>query len=738
MILLPVSFLIKPKIMYGMQFMAMVVFCISVALVKEDDYVIGDILTCVLFFLISIVIAEQINRIRINNINMAEQEQQRRIELEAQSNLLSVALGSANMCAWEYDCATMKMTPTYTPTIYRSFEKVMEAMPEAAIRRGLIHPGSIETIRVMYRRLTRGEASIQGEIQIRAEETAPYIWFHISMIPEGVQETKPSRYIGTCEDVTERKNIEHQYEEQLRMLDSANDANLITKGRWNLTADRQELQICMSSLGLDLSEFSTYEAAKKRLLETVFPATKREEMSGILDREELIREFRKGRDRYNFEYQRMSNGAPVWINLQIRICKVPGREDVMCFGFSYDITEEVLNRNIINKLVSVEYDFLGTVNVKTSKSIVRSVQKRIEESINHLGAFHSQVDYEESARAAAEMAVIPEELGRVIEGMKLANVINHLEEENTYFLTFTTEENGVQSRKKLEYVYLDDSRETILYYRSDITEVYRQEQEQLQKLKEALSEVEKANAAKTDFLSRMSHDMRTPMNGIIGMTRLTQEITALPESDAFLEKIYEPFSQENSALSTHQVGTGLGMSIVKNLVELMGGTIEIESTQSIGTKVTIHLRAERVLNYVPKEQSPESDYRAVLTGKRVLLVEDHPLNLLISQKMLEKMEMKVVTATNGREAVARFTESELHTFDAILMDIQMPVMNGIEATRAIRALAREDARTVAIIATSANAFAEDVARSREAGMNDHLSKPVAAEQVYAALAKYMN
>ena len=250
----------------------------------------------------------------------------------------------------------------------------------------------------------------------------------------------------------------------------------------------------------------------------------------------------------------MSNGAPVWINLQIRICKVPGREDVMCFGFSYDITEEVLNRNIINKLVSVEYDFLGTVNVKTSKSIVRSVQKRIEESINHLGAFHSQVDYEESARAAAEMAVIPEELGRVIEGMKLANVINHLEEENTYFLTFTTEENGVQSRKKLEYVYLDDSRETILYYRSDITEVYRQEQEQLQKLKEALSEVEKANAAKTDFLSRMSHDMRTPMNGIIGMTRLTQEITALPESDAFLEKIYEPFSQENSALSTHQVG----------------------------------------------------------------------------------------------------------------------------------------------------------------------------------------
>ena len=400
----------------------------------------------------------------------------------------------------------------------------------------------------------------------------------------------------------------------------------------------------------------------------------------------------------------------------------------------------------------------------------------------------------------------------------------------------------------------------VLYVARDITEEKKQEFEYQEQLKRAAQEAEKANVSKTDFLRRMSHDIRTPLNGITGITQIAnhfpgdlqkqqecrdkvltasgfllnlvndildmnkmesgtlqleektfdlrkvlmessgivemqgrekgislslgavniihnqvvgsplhlqqilqnigsnavnynhmggkiivgcQEIssdgrTALFEftctdngigmSEEFQKHLFEPFAQENRLEQNANMGTGLGMAIVSQLVTLMGGQICFTSKVDEGTSFVItlpfHIASDR------ESKMPESSVENVsLKGKRVLLVEDNELNMEIAQFMLENENMQVSCAWNGKEAVDIFARSKPGEYDLILMDIMMPVMDGLEATRQIRAMDRRDAKLIPIVAMSANAFQDDVERSKKAGMNKHISKPLTGESV---------
>lgn len=389
--------------------------------------------------------------------------------------------------------------------------------------------------------------------------------------------------------------------------------------------------------------------------------------------------------------------------------------------------------------------------------------------------------------------------------------------------------------------------------------------EQKTKLEKALAEARRANKAKTEFLSRMSHDIRTPMNGIMGMakiakaslgdedrvedalnkieaagsqlqmlindvldmsrlesgkTELTKEPFDLKEivtnavnavrtladekrvrirpteydtthtrvigsplhtqrvllnvlsnaikynketgsieisvkqaeqdenhavfkiciadtgigmSKEFMKRMFEPFSREHTDAGTKYQGTGLGMPIMKELVDLMGGTIRVESEIDEGTTVYLELPFELDFTEAPEEAEEEKEN---LEGMRILLVEDNQINMEIAKFLLESAGAEIVTVDNGKKAVDYFTKAPEGDLDLILMDVMMPVMDGIRATRLIRQSAHEDAKTIPIIAMTANAFVEDMKKTREAGMNAHLSKPLDSEKVMQVLYSY--
>ena len=348
-------------------------------------------------------------------------------------------------------------------------------------------------------------------------------------------------------------------------------------------------------------------------------------------------------------------------------------------------------------------------------------------------------------------------------------------------------------------------------YRADLAH-RKHEQEKDEKYKaellRAAKKAEAANEAKTEFLQRMSHDIRTPINGICGMIdvadhyaedmkkqtecrakikeashlllELINEVldmskligspvhvkrtlmnilsnavkynkengyvyiscreipskqtamttlefvcrdTGIGMTEAFQKRIFEPFAQEHAGSRTKFAGTGLGMPITKKLVEKMGGTISFESKEGTGTTFVIRIPF-RIDTDRKDRTETEEKMETSIQGLHVLLTEDNELNMEIAEFVLQNEGTVVTKAWNGQEAVDIFRKSSPGEFDVILMDIMMPVMNGYEAAKMIRSLDREDAKVIPIIAMTANAFIEDRMRAKEAGMDEHIAKPV--------------
>ena len=209
-------------------------------------------------------------------------------------------------------------------------------------------------------------------------------------------------------------------------------------------------------------------------------------------------------------------------------------------------------------------------------------------------------------------------------------------------------------------------------------------------------------------------------------------------SPEFLDHIFDEFSQEESSARTQYKGTGLGMAITKRYVELMGGTISVESEKGAGSSFTVELPMELTdEGSVRRQDAPVA--KVNLKGVHVLLAEDNELNAEIATVQLEELGMVVTRAVDGAEAVRIFSENPPDSFDVILMDIMMPSMNGYEATRTIRAMQnRPDAGAIPIIAMTANAFAEDIQQSLKAGMNAHIAKPIAMDEVVKTIALNLN
>ena len=213
----------------------------------------------------------------------------------------------------------------------------------------------------------------------------------------------------------------------------------------------------------------------------------------------------------------------------------------------------------------------------------------------------------------------------------------------------------------------------------------------------------------------------------------TIEDNGVGMSKEFLPKMFEPFSQEDYSLRSKYGSTGLGMSITKSIVEMMNGEIKVESEKNVGTKFTVILTLEECKEKEDGNGPAKNSVHIDLSGKRILVAEDVEINADILQMILEERGLKTDVAQNGLVVLESFSNSAEGYYDAILMDMRMPEMDGLEATAAIRKLDRTDAKNIPIIALTANAFEEDVQRSLQSGLNAHLSKPVNADILFETL-----
>ncbi|MDD4508856.1 MAG: PAS domain-containing protein, partial [Eubacteriaceae bacterium] len=787
----------------------------------------------------------------------------REIDLKSSKALAEACMKDTKTCAWEFYPKSGRAIMTENAQKLYGLPSILEKMPESLIQDKRIHPDTRDAYRIIFSGQFSEGSPITREIALRSADQKYWCWTRCTAAPIYNDQGDLVKVIGTSMDITDQKNMEDQYHKMLHDLDIANDKNLIAKSRYNLNTTKMEYFQRITEDAIPQSAYR-YDDALHATVDTVLGESYRKEMLKTLDRDHLIQAFKNGQNEFNLEYRRKGNdGTVFWASTAVKTFVEPNNGDLMVFIYTRDISEARTAREIIDTVVANDYDYMALLNCKTE---CYSIYARNDKKTS-LPPFHSS-NYEKEVEAYARQYVVPEDISKNIHDMSLANLRRQLKSADSFtsYCSLKNKQGEIQ-RKKLQFICLDRENERVLITRTDVTDLYEKEQRQIHQLKSARDAAETANQTKTEFLSRMSHDLRTPMNVVIGLASLALDEVNNPQameealtnitnsgryllglvndcldlekitsgkmelhpkpyyyndfcnnirsiidplcqgkdvtfvldtqsnpmplivvdrlrmeqiffnllsnavkftpsdgtvemltqnicihnnqasfdsivrdngigmSQAFQDHMFEPFVQESAPIDVQNQGTGLGLSIVKQLTQLMGATLDVKSKQGTGTTFTIHWTLPLAHpETCPDHVKPQPETQ-ILSGKRVLLAEDHPLNAMIAKKMLEKVGIFVITTQNGQEALDAFKSVVPNYFDAILMDIRMPVMDGLKATRAIRALDRPDAGTIPIIAMTANAFDSDKAETQRAGMNTHLTKPIEPPILYATLAR---
>lgn len=791
---------------------------------------------------------------------------------DVQRHFVQMLLGNG-MRAWEFDMREHRLY-SYTfgreqsANAYLENERVIENVPDSIIASGLIHSDDVHRFRELYEKMYLGEQQVSTQLRAWVETRRTYVWVQVSGTVIDDEDGTPARALFLSRDISEIKQLERRFAEEARYWEKISGSILAT-GRRNLTTGIWE-EVVIHGMAITLPEeirrTTDYRARAGYFLLGVDIS---DEDNEKLAPEYLIGEYARGVRSISFEYnaRTIERGEPVRVRVDCSLRKRPETQEVVAFYYETDITQEFCLRSMMDSMMKYEYDLAGVL-FASSNSIYSEGKK--PETVTSLPRLKSN-NYDEVAQTFMRKYACGDNAEEMMEAVRLESVIEHLKNENTYIIEFDVREpNGDVRRKELRYSYLDREAALISVSRRDVQDIVTAEKEKQEKLEEALNLAEQANSAKSEFLSRMSHEMRTPMNAIVGLVALAKQelgnkeavedylekisvsgrllmnlindvldmakiesgkmelhedscsfgtliediesvISPLCEqkgidfisdgtksndyilvdklrfrqilinllsnatkftpqegviyfkhyskhegkmlaveveiadngigmSEEFQKRMFLPFTQEEREGKASVQGTGLGLAITKAIVEQMNGTIQVDSHLGHGTRFVISAKFPLVQSQTDAGQESEDETEASkesLRGRTILLVEDHPMNQMIARRILQNNGAKVVTVDNGKAAVDYLSEQKSAEIDAVLMDIRMPIMDGLTATRLIRELPDSRMKNIPIIAMTANAFEEDVKKALGAGMNFHLAKPIEPALLLRVLQEYM-
>lgn len=681
------------------------------------------------------------------------------------------------------------------------------------------------------------------------------VWVRqIYTVVEKDERQYPLTIISTALDITE-----HRQNEQRFHAENAYH-QIMTKDTFSvLYIDVTQWKV-LDCIGENLESVCDSGDLLLSMQETIPDVGMRDTFRQIFNQTNMLREVSSGENKLSYTFRsRRAGGSVIWMEISAdMMLQVDGK--VLALIQIKDINHQVIVDQVRNSMIDRFVDFVAYYILADGSGYILSENQEYRfESDEESGALQKLTRYIRDRISSEEWENMQRQLNSKA-------MVEHLNLSSNYQYTFQ-EENGSRI-KRVNYYYLDQNKDVIVISQQDITDLVREEVRQKEELQRALNIATHASNTRDDFLSNMSHDLRTPLNGIIGAAELAKDMVvshpyqateylndiyssghfmlnlvndilemsqlelgkqelekvridwntfskdlrqmfepicrerglemrivledmpvvlgdsfqlrrilqnllsnavkftksggmvecSVAESkmvqDTFLATImvrdngvgmgeefqkhmYETFTRETNEINDRKMGSGFGLAIASSLVELMGGSIQCESEQGVGTTFYVSLSFE--LDPETGEQQKRKRVpveKKILRGCKVLLVEDHPLNAKIVTRLLESKEIIVDHAVNGQEAVDYFCNSELFYYDIILMDISMPVMDGMEATRQIRAMKRSDAHMVPIIALTANAFEKDIQKSKVAGMNEHLTKPLDSGKLFETLIEF--
>ena len=770
--------------------------------------------------------------------------------LKASQDILEMAIKQTSMYIADLDVQEKILHVGENMSRSLSLPSILRDFPESMIALHVFSPQYEDAVRDGVRSIENGMPSVHLDVEFAPTKTRGAAWYRMMIQTITEEEGRPMRAILIAADYTEQqKQIELFEREQthptlysdktLFFIQADITINKLLGHRYVLFPDPHE------------AECDQYDLFVERSMRYVY-RDDRTAYQEIAARSRLIHAFANGDRRLEHTYRCVcASGEMRWVRCVLSLVVHPYTKHLLLYGYVYDIDDDVEGDLLFKAVSLLNYKNLYVINAKTGfyrKLVLKNNKPLFGEE---------KTCFEDDTDVSGGMKELRE-------ATNLDRLRLELDGKQTYQINV---EKNDGTRIRLTFFYLDDSLMKIGCLYQDVTEIVRKEAEQQERLRQALSETEKANNAKSEFLSRMSHEMRTPLSAIVGLARLgleqstnerdkdsfrkihesctyllglindvldmsrietarielhpqTLTLTHFLESlDAiinpqcaqkhilfitvakgdicteitvddlrfiqifinvlgnavkftpsggtvtlemacrsrekrrgwldfvvrdtgcgmtaeFQKRAFEPFTQERIGENRSIPGTGLGLAIVKNLVDLMGGTIRLESVLDKGT--IVYLSFPMVWNKEStdaRESGTEVDY-AVLSGKRVLLAEDHPLNAEIAMRLLSKAGMIVEQAKDGAEAVSIFGERPVGYFRVVLMDVRMPVMDGVEATKAIRAMDRPDA-AVPIIALTADGIDEGRNACRAAGMDGYVTKPFEPALLYRTLVDAM-